>query len=301
VDALDALILGMLTGVFIYWGWESAVNLNEETHGSATAPGLAAVISTVVLLVTYVLTTTAVVSYAGLGTIAEYEDDAGIFGAVASDALGSPLDKLVVLAVIVSALASTQTTILPASRTTLSMARQDAFPERLGRVHSRYLTPHISTIAIGIIAAVWFGALFPLSENFVYDSLTSLSLMIAFYYALTGFACAVYYRRELTKSVKNFLFIGVGPVVGGLILAYLFFRSIDEYREVEQSYTGSEVFGIAVPVVLGLGLLLLGVVLMILWRLGGHERFFGRKTETVDPEVAAGRKAAVAAVPEEAV
>ena len=37
--------------------------------------------------------------------------------------------------------------------------------------------------------------------------------MIAFYYALTGFACAIFYRRELTKSVKNFLFIGVGPLV----------------------------------------------------------------------------------------
>ena len=204
----------MLTGVFIYWGWESAVNLNEETEDSDSAPGLAAVFSTVILLGTYVITTIAVVSYAGLDRIGEFEDDAGIFGALATDVLGSPLDKLVVLAIITSALSSTQTTILPASRTTLSMARQHAFPAAFGKVHPRYLTPHVSTIVIGAVAAVWFGVLFPLSENFVYDSLTALSLMIAFYYALTGFACAIYYRRELTKSVKNFLFIGVGPVVG---------------------------------------------------------------------------------------
>ena len=43
IDSANALVLGVLTGVFIYWGWESAVNLNEETAGSATAPGLAAV------------------------------------------------------------------------------------------------------------------------------------------------------------------------------------------------------------------------------------------------------------------
>jgi hypothetical protein len=54
-------------------------------------------------------------------------------------------------------------------------------------------------------------------------------------------------------------------------------------------------------VVLGLGLLLLGVVLMLLWRAGGHEDFFGRRREIVDPDVAAGRKMGVAAVPEEAV
>jgi amino acid transporter len=301
VDTLDALILGVLTGVFIYWGWESAVNLNEETEGSATAPGLAAVLSTVILLVTYVLTTTAVVAFAGLGQIADFEDDPGIFGALATDVLGSPLDRLVVIAIITSALASTQTTILPASRTILSMARQGAFPAPFGRVHPRFLTPHISTIVIGVVAAVWFGVLFPLSENFVYDSLTALSLMIAFYYALTGFACAIYYRRELTKSAKNFLFIGVGPVAGASILGYLFFKAIDEYRQVDQSYSGSELFGIAIPVVLGVGLLLLGVVLMLVWRLTGHDRFFGRRTETVDPEVAAGRKLGVAAVPEEAV
>jgi amino acid transporter len=301
VDSSSALVIGLLTGVFIYWGWESAVNLNEETEGSATAPGLAAVLSTVILLVTYVLTTIAVVSYAGLDRIAEFEDDAGIFGALAGDVLGSPLDKLVVLAVILSALSSTQTTILPASRTTLSMARQGAFPEAFGRVHPRFLTPHVSTIVIGGIAAIWFAVLFPLSENFVYDSLTSLAFMIAFYYALTGFACAIFYRRELTKSVKNFLFIGVGPVIGGLILGYLFFKAIDEYRDPAASYSGSEVFGLAVPVVLGIGLLLLGVVLSIIWRLTGHERYFGRRRETVDPDVAAGRKLGVAAVPEEAV
>ena len=301
VDSSSALVVGLLTGVFIYWGWESAVNLNEETEGEATAPGLAAVLSTVILLVTYVVTTVAVVSFAGLDRIAEFEDDAGIFGALATDVLGSPLDKLVVIAVVLSALSSTQTTILPASRTTLSMARQGAFPEAFGRVHPRFLTPHVSTITIGVIASVWFGVLFPLSENFVYDSLTSLAFMIAFYYALTGFACAIYHRRELTKSVKNFFFIGVGPVVGGLILTYLFFKAIDEYRDPAASYSGSEVFGTAVPVVLGVGLLLLGVVLMIIWRLTGHDEYFGRHREVVDPDVAAGRKMGVAAVPEEAI
>ena len=86
------------------------------------------------------------------------------------------------------------------------------------------------------MAALWFGVLFPLSENFVYDSLTALSLMIAFYYALNGFSCAIYYRRELTKSVKNFLFIGVGPVVGGLMLGFLFVKAIIEYSKTDQSY-----------------------------------------------------------------
>ena len=302
VDSPNALVLGLLTGVFIYWGWESAVNLNEETSDAeSNAPGRAAIASTVILLVTYVVTTTAVVSFAGLDRVAEFEDDPGIFGVLATDVLGSPLDKLVVLAIVTSAIASTQTTILPASRTSLSMARQGAFPEALGRIHPRFLTPHIGTILIGAIAAVWYGVLNNVSQNFLFDSLTALSLMIAFYYALTGFACAIFYRHELTKSVKNFFFIGVGPVVGALILGFLFVKAILEYSKTDQSYSGEAIFGIAIPVVLGLGLLILGVILMLAWRLTGHEEFFSRRTETVDPDVAAGRKMGVAAVPEEAV
>ena len=301
VDSANALVLGLLTGVFIYWGWESAVNLNEETSDSDSSPGRAAIVSTIILLFTYVIVTTAVVAFAGLDRIAEFEDDAGIFGALATDVLGSPLDKLVVLAIVTSALASTQTTILPASRTALSMGRQGAFPEALGRVHPRFLTPHVSTIAIGVIAAIWYGIFNSLSQNFLYDSLSALSLMIAFYYALTGLACAVYYRRELTKSVKSFVFIGVGPLVGAAILGYLFVKAVIEYSKVEDSYSGDSLFGIAIPAALGLGLLVLGVILMLVWRAGPHERYFGRRTEIVDPEVAAGHRLGVAAVPEEAV
>ena len=36
--------------------------------------------------------------------------------------------------------------------------------------------------------------------------------MIAFYYGLTGYACVIYYRRELFKSAKNFVLAGRGAV-----------------------------------------------------------------------------------------
>ena len=271
IDSSNALILGVLTGVFIYWGWESAVNLNEETAGSDSPRGWRPLLDR------------------DPARDLRDHDDRG--GRPTRGSTGSPSSRTTRASSARSPptcsarrstsswcwrssprrLSSTQTTILPASRTTLSMARQGAFPAAFGRVHPRFLTPHVSTIVIGAMAAVWFGVLFPLSENFVYDSLTALSLMIAFYYALTGFACAIYYRRELTKSVKNFLFIGVGPVVGSADARLPVLQG--DHRVLEdrpESYSGSALFGIAIPVVLGVGLLLLGVVLMLIWRLGGH-------------------------------
>lgn len=245
-----------------------------------------------ILLVTYIVTTVACVAYAGPRLLTEFADDEGIFSTLASDVLGSPLDKLVVLAILTSALASTQTTILPASRTTLSMARADAMPAAFGRIHPRYLTPHVSTIAIGVIAAVWYVGVSAFSENFLFDTLTALALMIAFYYALTGIACVIHYRRELTKSVKSFLFIGVAPAVGAIVLGYLWVKATIDYADPETSYTGSSLFGIGLPTVVGIGFLLLGLVLMLVWRAGGHRDFFGRGSfEAVDPDVAAGRVA----------
>jgi amino acid transporter len=293
IDSGSALVGVLLAGVFIYWGWESAVNLTEETEDSVRAPGLAGLSSTVILVVTYVAVAVAVVAFAGPALLEEFADDESVFGTVAEDVLGSPLDKLVLLAIVTSALASTQTTILPASRTTLSMARADAMPEPLGRVHPRYLTPHISTVVIGILAAVWYVGVSAFSENFLFDTLSALALLIAFYYSLSGVACVIYYRHELLKSVRNFFLIGVAPLFGGsALLAYLFVKALDDFRDPESVYTedGLVILGFQLPAIIALGFLLLGVILLVLWRLGGHERFFGRRAfESVDPDVAAGR------------
>jgi amino acid transporter len=287
ISDFSSLISALLIGVFIYWGWESAVNLTEETRDSKRAPGLAAVVSTVILLVTYLGVTTAVIAYAGLETLAEYDDDDAIFAALGADVLGSPWDKLVILAILTSAIASTQTTIIPSSRTSFSMARQGALPRLFAAIHPRFHTPWFSTSVIAGLAILWYVPVNALSENFLFDTLSALSLMIAFYYALTGLACVIFYRRELTKSVKNFLFIGVGPLVGAVILGFLFVKSAIDLSDAENSYSGESLLGMGVPFVIGIGFLLLGFVLLVAWRLAGNERFFGRSAfEAVDPHLA---------------
>ena len=62
----------------------------------------------------------------------------------------------------------------------------------------------MSTWLVAVIAIVWYVGMYLVSENALFDSLTALALLIAFYYALTGIACAVYYRKHLTESVRNF-------------------------------------------------------------------------------------------------
>ncbi|MBM3676603.1 MAG: APC family permease [Actinobacteria bacterium] len=283
VSSFSALVSAMLIGVFIYWGWESAVNLTEETRDGTRAPGMAAVVSTIVLVVTYLLVSTAVVSFAGLETLADFDDDDAIFSFLAADVLGSPWDKLVVLSIVTSALASTQTTIIPASRTSFSMARQNALPGLFARIHPRFRTPWFSTVVIAALAIAWYVPVNAASENFLFDTLSALSLMIAFYYALTGIACAIFYRHRLLHSVKNLVFIGIAPLVGSVILGYLCIKSAIDLADPDASYSGQSILGMGVPLAIGLGFLILGLILLVVWRLAGNERFFGRKPfESVD-------------------
>ena len=283
----SGILSALLLGVFIYWGWESAVNLTEETEDSSRAPGLAGVVSVLILLATYVGVAIALIAIAGQNGIERFDDNANVLGEVAEDVLG-PLAFLVVLAVITSGIASTQTSILPASRTSLSMAAKGAFPRVFGRIHPRFLTPDVSTIAIGVVATVWYVGAAIVSDNFLFDSLSALSLMIAFYYGLTGIACAIYWRHELLRSAKNFLFIGVAPLLGAGMLFYLLFESARDLAEPKASYSGTEVFGIGVPLAIAVGWTVMGLVFMVLWRFSGSGKtFFQRRGfESVPPHVA---------------
>ncbi|MFD8971254.1 APC family permease [Streptomyces sp. NPDC059593] len=284
-----ALTGGLLLGVFIYWGWESAVNLTEEVKDSATAPGKAGIWSTVILLVTYVSVGFAVVAYAGPAFLAENAgEEEFIFAQLATDVLGR-WDWILLLAVSTSAIASTQTTIIPASRTALSMARRRALPSQFGHISPRFRTPDVSTWWVAGIAAAWYLVVNQISSNALFDSLTALSLLIAFYYALTGLACVVYYRRHLFESVHNFLMIGLGPLVGSGLLAWLLVRSVSDMSDPANSYSGTSWFGLGPPLVIGIGIAVTGVVVMLVRRLR-EPAFWQERPGVADPDLVHGRR-----------
>ncbi|HXL93743.1 MAG TPA: APC family permease [Streptosporangiaceae bacterium] len=230
ISSPTAFVGGLILMLFIYWGWDTAVAVNEETRDRDKTPGRAAIISTVILLVTYLLVIVSVEAFAGIGTggngLANPNNSGDVLSPLGGEVfgvhgLGLFLTKLLVLMVLSSAAASTQTTILPTARTTLSMAAYRAIPRSFGRMHARYLTPTVSTIAMGGISIVLYVLFNYLSHgNVIPDAVTAIGLYIAFYYGLTGFACAWYYRSTLTSSIRNLLMRGILPVLGGLMMYF---------------------------------------------------------------------------------
>jgi amino acid transporter len=281
-----ALVDGVLLGVFIYWGWDSGVCVNEESRDSANGPGRAAVMSTILLVLIYVVVATAAQAYAGTTFLKHHGDD--VLSALGGPVLGSPLDKILIIAVLTSASASTQTTILPTARTTLSMARFGSIPKIFGRIHPRYLTPDVSTLVMGAVSLIWTLVIINVSQNVLSDSITGIGFGIAFYYGLTGYACVVYYRKELFKSFKNFIMVGVAPFLGGAMLTFIFIKAFLDYKttSTDVNYSGG-FLGVGTPVAIGVGGLLLGVVVLVFANIA-YPKFFKRKWETADPGVLEG-------------
>ena len=293
-------VQAILLMLFIYWGWDSAVSVNEETADRERTPGRAAVISTILLVAIYVLVAVAVVSFAGVGssgnglTNTDHSSDViSILGSAAFGAhgFGHVMAKLLVFMVLTSAAASTQTTILPTARTSLAMAAYRAIPKAFAKIHPRYLTPSVSTLAMGGISIVLYVVFnFLAAGNIIPDSVTALGWMIAFYYGLTGFTCAWYFRRDLRRSQRDLWIKGIIPVLGGTIL--YFFLAYDIWLDWNpvQSYTSwtmqfSPHWHIGGVFIIGVLSAVVGVVLMLV-SIPVFKDFFSGEVMSPAPELA---------------
>ena len=279
----------ILTAIFIYWGWDTAVACNEESEDPGTTPGRAAVISTFLLLATYALVSVSAIAFAGTGTegigLGNPDNAADAFAAVGPALFGdSVLGKIGLLllaaSILTSASASTQTTILPTARTTLSMGVYKALPESFAKIHRTYLTPTTSTIVMGVVSIVFYVLFTLISSNLLSALIGSVGLMIAFYYGLTGFACVWFYRKDLTRNLRDFMMRGVVPLMGGVILLVVFTYGLAQYAKpdwlTDEDGNNVTIFGFGAVAVVGIGALVLGVVLMAVWWLASPDFFRGR-------------------------
>jgi amino acid transporter len=281
-DSGSDFIQAVLLAVFIYWGWDTAASVNEETIDPATAPGRSAILSTGLLVALYVLVSVAATAFAEPTLGRANSGCNGDFLAPLMTSVLGPWGKLLVFAVLTSAAACTQTTILPTARTIISMARAGALPKRFAEIHPRFQTPGFATLAMGAVSIVWYLGLGAISSNVLADSATATAIGIAFYYGLTGFACVAFYRLQLRSSLRNAILLGLVPSVGGLIMLGLLVAACIVYRQPDQDCTSFA--GIGGALMFGIGALVLGAVLMGLARLALPD-FFKRRPEVVDPAI----------------
>jgi hypothetical protein len=139
---------------------------------------------------------------------------------------------------------------------------------------------------MGVASAMLYVGVTCISANLMLDMIDCVGFSIAFYYGMTGFACAWWYRRRLTSSLRTFVMAGLLPFLGGAMLLYIFVKSAVTYWKPVNSYTVLKLGSVHIggTFVLGIGSLVLGVVLMVIYEWIAPDFFKGR-TLTKDTPV----------------
>jgi amino acid transporter len=221
MGGLSGLAAGVVISVFFYWGWDTAANLNEETDNSAENPGRAGIIGMFFLLVLFLI---AAISIQTVLTPKEIQDNSSAtLTAFADKMVGPQWGSLAILAFLSSTVATLQTTLLPSVRTAFSMGRDGMLGPIWAKVHPVWRTPWLGTLIMGAISGIIAIVSLKLGglAAVVSAGVTSIGLLVAFYYGVVGISCVVYYRHALTNNLKGFVFAGLFPLLSALTLFVL--------------------------------------------------------------------------------
>lgn len=265
-----AFVAAALIAAFYYWGWDVSSNLAEETRDGRRNSGLAGIIGVISVFVIFELFTITVQVILPAEVIEQNSGNVlGILGEAVWPGIGG---KLLVSAIMLSTIATMETTLIQVTRTLFAMGRDHTIPSAFGRTHPRWHTPAFATLVVAGVCMVLFvgSAFFHNVGEVLSHAISSIGLQISFYYSLAGAAVVVAYRRFIFTSVKNFLFIGLWPALGAAFMFWIFCVSIPALPTVVQ--------------IVGLGSLALGFIpLVLFWKKGSG--YFHRRTIEVPVEV----------------
>jgi amino acid transporter len=202
--------------VLSFLGFDGISTLAEENRASQSAVGRATVLSLLLIGVLFMLQTWIATDLArGM----RFSSPETAFYEIAERAGGAWLRLITIIAVVLAtAIANAIAAQAAVSRILFAMARDGKLPAVLAKIHPRYQTPYVSTLAVAVVSLV-VGLIFA-------DRIDDLARVVNFG-ALTGFVL-------LHLSVINHYFVRersgdwlrhvVFPLAGLLIIVYVLYE-----------------------------------------------------------------------------
>ena len=209
---------GALVAAFYYWGWDVTSNLNEESKKSKlnALGGIIGVVIVFLLFEVYTIITNVTLPSSVTG------GDTNVLTDLGNAVGGSAIGKVMVIAVMLSTIATLETTLIQVSRSLFAMGRDNTMPKAFGNIHPTRRTPAFATIVVAVVSlALFFGANFIGSVGTVMnDAILAIGVQIAVYYSLAALSVVIAYRGEIFKSVQNMICIGLLPLVGAAFMLF---------------------------------------------------------------------------------
>jgi amino acid transporter len=265
IGGRGSLSAGLLISVYIYSGWEGTLYVNEEVRHRRVNPGRAAILAVVILTGLYVLAITGLQGTVSPARLQARGSDALVYAAQAI--AGPGWGRVMALALALSVIAATGTSIVLTARIIYSMASYRALPGRLANISARFATPINASVLTGVlvIALTWI-YLLATSVQGAFDAVVNVSgLLFAAFYILTALATITYYRRRVISSPADAITLGILPLAAAGFLGWVLVKSV-------QDAPASQNWSLA-------GILLTGVAVMLAARYGLKSVFFALPRE----------------------
>jgi amino acid transporter len=277
IDSFSAFAVGLSLSNFAFWGWDVCLTMNEETKNGEKTSGRAAALTAIGVLAIYLLGSIAMLMFAGIGEsglgLRNPENAENVFTSIATPVMG-PFAVLLSLAVLSSCAASLQSTVISPARSLLAISHHGALPRQFASIN-RFKSPAFATMVAGGVSAGFYALMRVLSNNVLNDTILALGMMICFYYGITALACVWYFRHTALDSVRNFALRLLAPLLGGIALVAVFIQTaVDSWDPAYGS--GSEIFGVGLVFVIGVGIIALGALFLVGAAARRPEFFSGR-------------------------
>jgi amino acid transporter len=241
--------------VFLYWGWDVTCNLSEETKGHPpNAAGNGGFLSIFITIASFVAFTVAALMMFTLKDASGFSDNL-IYHVALQAGLGPMGGYAAAFALILSSVATLETTMLQFSRTLFAMGRDRALPVVFGVVQEKTKTP-VRTMYLLLVLGL---ALIILSSrmssiaDILADSVSGIAIQVCYYYGLAGLVCAFAYKDSYKTSIATFIGYAVFPALSAIALFVLGIYAITTFNLTTQ--------------IVGIGGLVMGI---IFFRPGGY-------------------------------
>src|SRR5271156_5160972 len=202
--------------VLSFLGFDGISTLAEENRGGRNAVGRATVLSLLIVGVLFMLQTWIATD---LSVGMQFTSPETAFYEIAERAGGAALRLVTIIAVVLaSAIANAMAAQAAVSRILFAMARDGKLPAILAKVHPRFMTPYVSTLAVAAVSLL-VGLLFA-------DRIDDLTRVVNFG-ALSGFVLlhlSVINHYLFRQRSADWLRHLVCPLAGLLIILYVLYE-----------------------------------------------------------------------------
>jgi amino acid transporter len=226
IGGQGSLASGLLIAVFMLAGWDATVYVNEEVRHRRHNPGRAAVVAVALLIVMY---TFCQVGLQGVVSPAKLKANSSSVLVYIAQALGGgEWAKVMALALALSVIASTGVSIVILARMIYGMASHRVLPAILGNVSTRFATPAIASIVVGVvlIAVTWVYLLSSSIANAFTQLIDVSGVLYASFYLLTALSAIAYYRRRIFSNAWDAVLVGILPLGAAGFLVWIVAKSM---------------------------------------------------------------------------